>query len=149
MNATPAAAGDSSLGSVDGPPVGSAPSTVFDPSAPVPEEYDVFCEGCGYSLVGLSGDRCPECGRPFSGGELPYARVAWLHRRRIGRWAAYWRTVRHVVRRPKSFAAELCRPVRISATDAKRFRAVTTLVAASSLALVIGLLIDRGTVQWG
>ncbi len=25
-----------------------------------------LCDGCGYNLVGLAGDRCPECGRTIS-----------------------------------------------------------------------------------
>ena len=108
------------------------PSTAFDPAAPVPEEYDVFCHSCGYSLVGLAGDRCPECGTPFNPNELPYARVPWLHRRRIGRIRAYWRTVRQVVLGPQAFSEELCRPVRISAADARRFRHVTIYLAATS-----------------
>ena len=116
----------------DATPATPVPSTVFDPSAPVPEEYDVFCHACGYSLVGLAGDRCPECGKQFNPGELPYARVAWLHRRRIGFWTGYWRTVRHVVFNPRSFAEELCRPVRISADDAKRFRRLTIYFVATS-----------------
>ena len=118
---------------MDNSPSVAVPSTVFDPAAPVPEEFDVFCQGCGYSLVGLSGDRCPECGRPFDPNEMPYARVPWLHRRRIGRWAAYWKTVRQVVGRPREFAAELCRPVRISADDARRFRKVSSMVAATAV----------------
>jgi hypothetical protein len=128
-----------------------APSTDFDPAAPVPEEYDLFCHECGYSLLGLSGDRCPECGRAYDPGELPYARVAWLHRRRIGRWTAYWRTVRHVVFRPTSFATEMCRPVRISADDAKRFRRATVYVAATTplvVALLLGWLFGPGGVRW-
>ena len=124
MNATPAI------------PPAPGPSTAFDPAAPVPEEYDVFCHTCGYSLVGLVGDRCPECGAPFDANELPYARVPWLHRRRIGAFRAYWKTVAQVVRRPRAFAAELCRPVRISADDAKRFRVRTVYLAATSAALV-------------
>jgi hypothetical protein len=116
-----------------------APSTLFDPAAPVAEEFDVFCEGCGYSLLGLAGDRCPECGRPFNPNEQPYARVPWLHRRRIGRWPGYWKTVGQVVRRPREFAAELCRPVRISADDARRFRRVTALVAATSLVAAVAM----------
>ena len=109
-----------------------APSTVFDPAAPVPEEYDLFCHACGYSLLGLAGDRCPECGRGVDTGGLPYARVAWLHRRRLGLWTGYWRTVRHVVFQPRSFAAEMCRPVRISADDAWRFRRLSSHLAAAS-----------------
>jgi hypothetical protein len=118
-------------------PASSAPSTAFDPSVPVPEEYDVFCHRCGYSLVGLAGAKCPECGKPFSPGELPYARVAWLHRRRLGFWRAYARTVRHVVFTPAAFAAELARPVRISADDARRFRRLTTYVAATAVFVLV------------
>ena len=116
------------------PAPAAAPSTAFDPAAPVPTEYDVFCEGCGYSLVGLAGDRCPECGATFNAGELPFARVPWLHRRRIGTFRAYRQTVAQVVCHPGAFAAELCRPVRISADDAKRFRVRTVYVAATSAA---------------
>ena len=126
------------------------PSTVFDPAAPVPEEYDLFCHACGYSLVGLTGDRCPECGKGYNPGELPYARIPWLHRRRIGRWTAYWLTVRHVVFRPTSFATEICRPVRLSADDARRFRRVTVYVAATTplvLALLIAWLIGTGGIR--
>jgi hypothetical protein len=90
--------------------------------------------------VGLGGDRCPECGKPFNPGELPYARVAWLHRRRLGFWLAYARTVRHVVLSPGSFAAELCRPVRISADDARRFRRFTIYLVATC-GLLLALLI--------
>lgn len=115
----------------------NSPSTRFDPSAPVPEEYDLFCHACGYSLVGLTGDRCPECGQAFEPGDLPYARVPWLHRRRIGRWLAYWGTVWQVVLRPRAFAEELCRPVRISADDAKRFRRLTVYVAATSIVIAV------------
>jgi hypothetical protein len=25
----------------------------------------MFCRGCGYALIGLPGNRCPECGREF------------------------------------------------------------------------------------
>ena len=118
------------------PACAAAPSTAFDPAAPVPAEYDVFCERCGYSLVGLVGDRCPECGANFDAGELPFARVPWLHRRRIGTFRAYRQTVAQVLRRPGAFAAELCRPVRISAHDAERFRVRTVYLAATSAVLV-------------
>ncbi len=28
----------------------------------------MFCRGCGYALIGLPGNRCPECGRDFDPG---------------------------------------------------------------------------------
>jgi hypothetical protein len=102
---------------------------VFDSGGEVPSEYDVFCEGCGYSLVGIVTDRCPECGRSYDPAELPFARIPWLHRRRIGRWRAYGATVWMILRHPRRFALELCRPVRISAADARLFRWVTLRLA--------------------
>jgi hypothetical protein len=92
------------------------------PEDPVPDEFDVLCEQCSYSLVGLTCDRCPECGHPFDHTELPLARVPWLYRRRIGYRTAYGRTWRMIVFHPRAFAAELCRPVRISQEDARLFR---------------------------
>jgi hypothetical protein len=118
----------------------SPPRPVFDSGGEVPPEYDVFCEGCGYSLVGIVADRCPECGRTYDPNDLPFARVPWLHRRRIGRWRAYWATVRMILFHPRRFAHELCRPVRISAADARLFRRVTLRIALlSMLATVLGV----------
>jgi hypothetical protein len=107
----------------------------------VPDAYDLFCEGCGYSLIGLAADRCPECGLHYDALALPYARVPWLHRRRIGRWSAYWQTVRQVVFHPRAFATEVCRPVRISADDARRFRRISIHLAALSAVLFGALLV--------
>lgn len=103
--------------------------------------YDVFCEGCGYSLLGLSGSRCPECGKPYDPTELPFARIPWLHRRRLGKVRAYWKTVWMVAFSPRRFAAELCRPVRVSADDARRFRRATINIATAAAAMVSGPLL--------
>ena len=124
-------------------PASAVTTTPFDPSAAVPDAYDVFCEACGYSLVGLTGDRCPECGQAFEPLALPFARVPWLHRRRIGRWRAYWRTVAMVAFTPRRFAAEVCRPVRVSADDARRFRVTTIWIATIAIALL--MLVGQGT----
>ena len=131
-----------------GPSRGLAPPAPqpFDASAPVSDAYDVFCDGCGYSLIGLAADRCPECGLPYDTLALPYARVPWLHRRRVGRWTAYWQTVRQVVFHPRAFATELGRPVRISADDARRFRRISIHLAAISAVLFVVLLISA---LWG
>jgi hypothetical protein len=100
----------------------------FDPAGEVPDEYDLFCEACGYSLAGLTGDRCPECGARFEPSEIPFARIPWLHRRRLGKFNAYLRTVLMVCFLPARFARELCRPVRISGKDARRFRHATMIL---------------------
>lgn len=128
----------------------SAPQRIsaeFDTGQAVPEVYDVFCEGCGYSLLGLSGDRCPECGKPYDPTELPFARIPWLHRRRLGKARAYWKTVWLVAFSPRRFAAELCRPVRISADDARRFRRATINIATAAAAMVSGPVALRRSVR--
>jgi hypothetical protein len=115
------------------------------PEELVPDEFDVLCEQCTYSLVGLTCDRCPECGHPFDHTDLPLARVPWLYRRRIGKWRAYRRTWTMILRHPRDFAAELCRPVRISQEDARRFRRFTIhrvvitamLVAAATIGYIL------------
>ncbi len=114
---------------------------VIDPSRPVPDAFDLQCEGCGYSLVGLSGDRCPECGRVFVPGELPLARVPWLFRGRDGTGRAYLLTVAMILCHPMQFAREMTRPIRLSPRDAKDFRRLTIRMALIAIALAAAALI--------
>jgi len=110
----------------------------ISPDQPVPAEFDLLCDSCGYSLIGLMVERCPECGEPFDATALPLARVPWLYRKRLGRVGAYLQTLRLALLSPRAFAAELCRPVRISAQDAHRFRLLTIHVAAFGVVLGVG-----------
>lgn len=115
----------------------AAVPVTISPEQPVPPEFDLLCEGCDYSLVGLMVDRCPECGRPFDPALLPLARVPWLYRRRLGSLRTYRQTVALVLRRPRVFSRELCRPVRISESDARAFRARTIRIAATAVLIPI------------
>src|SRR5581483_2740977 len=100
------------------------------PDMPLPDEFDLLCEHCGYSLVGLtSSNRCPECGEEFDPAALPLARVPWLFRKRLGTLRAYRQTTWAILTRPGSFAKELCRPVRICISDAKAFRRMSVRIA--------------------
>jgi hypothetical protein len=124
-------------------------SVTIDPSQPVPDQYDLICEGCGYSLVGLMADRCPECGERFDPQALPLARVPWLFRRSLGTFNAYFRTVWMILRTPTAFAREMSRPVRICAADARSFRAATIwLTMLMAFLCGIGIITAVFTALW-
>ena len=106
------------------------------PDQPVPDEFDLLCEGCGYSLIGLMSDRCPECGEPFDASLLPLARVPWLYRRRLGKVWSFIVTCWRILFHPTDFAAEMCRPIRISMQDARLFRRLCIrIVMATAIVL--------------
>lgn len=98
---------------------------------------DQRCDACGYWLRGLTVARCPECGSPFDPHAVPQADIPWLRREELGLSTAYVKTVSMILWRPKQFAAELCRPVRVSADDAYEFRLLTIFIASTSILLVL------------
>jgi len=90
---------------------------------------ELFCPECGYNLHGIEGiTRCPECGLPVDREGFARSQVPWVHRRHVGRFRAYWRTVWLATFQPRRIAAEASR--RVSYCDAQRFRWVTAFVAA-------------------
>jgi hypothetical protein len=106
------------------------------PAELVPDEFDLLCEHCGYSLVGITSDRCPECGDFFYPAKLPPAHIPWHFRRRIGNVHAYLQTFWMVIRHPVKFVNEMCRPVRCSEREAKRFCRATVWLATAGMALI-------------
>jgi hypothetical protein len=114
------------------------------PPATQAADEGLFCPQCGYSLRGLGGGgpdgtasevRCPECGFQVNLQTLHQSIIPWVHRREIGRWRAYWRTVRLVSGRPRLVAGEASKPLRIE--DAVGFRRVTALLAFLPLAALL------------
>ena len=87
--------------------------------------YDLFCQNCGYDLRGLTSERCPECGHSLETVRSTVPQIPWVHRDKLGRFRAYWRTVWLVMFRQSRFCEEMARP--ISYADAQRFRGVTIL----------------------
>jgi len=84
---------------------------------------DLFCQNCGYNLRGLTGDACPECGGSLAGVRSQVSQIPWVHRKQLGWWRAYWKTVFFVMFRQRQFAEEMARPV--SYRDSQSFRWVT------------------------
>src|SRR5215211_4494843 len=97
------------------------------------EVLESFCPECGYSLRGIASDRCPECGHAIDPLSTP-SPIPWLHRRAIGIWRAYWRTVWLVTFNPRLVANDVQRPVNFK--EAQKFRRMTTWIAWIPLALV-------------
>jgi hypothetical protein len=102
------------------------PSDASAASAPDLAE-GLFCPECGYDLRGTTSDRCPECGLAIDRAAMSVSRIPWVHRRRIGRFRAYWRTVRLVTFKPRQLVDEMNRPIRLS--DARRFWLITVFLA--------------------
>jgi hypothetical protein len=114
--------------------------SLFPPSdlGVAPEVDERYCLGCGYNLRGLDGSRdggrCPECGRPIDRFEHQGLRAPWVHRHRIGAFAAYWQTAALVTFRPGEFAARFHWP-RVRFHGSNVFRRWTVCWAASALVL--------------
>jgi len=97
------------------------------PAASSAIAVDLFCPSCVYNLRGLTGSRCPECGESIDDLRDPVSRIPWVHRKQLGWWRAYWKTVHFVMFKQKHFANEMARPV--SYRDAQLFRWVTVVLA--------------------
>src|SRR5437764_14615531 len=96
---------------------------------------DLTCQTCGYNLRGLMGNRCPECGEFFDPKQLAEARIPWLRRAAIGKWRAYWQTVRLAMFHPLRLGEELWDAPRIDAQGAMRFRNIILVQAVVSVAI--------------
>lgn len=99
---------------------------------------DIYCTRCAYNLFGCTSDRCPECGRSLANLRSPESRIPWVHRHRIGRLRAYWRTVWMVTFRTREFLDEYARP--LSLADAHRFHWLTVLHVVAQAVLAAGAL---------
>src|SRR6266513_2117893 len=71
----------------------------------LPLDADLLCGHCSHNLRGVPSDRCPECGTRFDRSRILLPNIPWEQRRYIGRFRAYWRTVRMITFRPARLAA--------------------------------------------
>jgi hypothetical protein len=99
---------------------------------------DLYCPDCGYSLRGLTSERCPECGLRLNFIESAVSLIPWERRRELGRTRAYWQTAWLASFRPKRFCRAAYQPV--SYPCAQKFRWLTVAQAYVALLLVLGTL---------
>lgn len=106
-------------------------------NAAAPLAVGIVCPDCGYDLRGSTSARCPECGFGLDVLRTRETLIPWSHRRDLGWFKAYWKTVWLVLRYPKRFCLEMARPV--SYADSQSFRWVTTGLAY--LPILVGSLL--------
>lgn len=75
-----------------------------------PFALDLYCPNCQYSLRGLSGNRCPECGGEFDLSALSRSRVPWYQRRQVGLVKAWWKTCWMAAFRTRDLAISIHAP---------------------------------------
>ena len=122
---------------------GPAPKP-WDRSDPI--ETDILCPSCSYNLRGLTSDRCPECGLALDAIRSHTSQIPWVHRKKIGWYLAYWKTVWFVMTRRRQMSTETARPV--SYSDAQKFRWLTILHAYLPILAATVLLYIYAPATW-
>lgn len=98
-------------------------------------EMTLHCPRCGYDLRMLTSDRCPECGLPLAQAQLARSNIPWEHRKTIGRFKAFWRTVPLGLFQPRKLAVNVATPVHYD--SAHRFRRACIMIACAGMALAL------------
>jgi hypothetical protein len=92
----------------------------------VPDESDLLCEGCGYTLNGLpTSGNCPECGKPISASLGTHRNLSQVESH--GGLGGFIQTTWAVLWRPKRFFRRLT--TRTQSKPARRFATVHLILA--------------------
>lgn len=96
------------------------------------------CPVCGYDLRGGVSRRCPECGNEITEQLLRAPTLPWAVRRELGTSAAFFKTLRLVLRRPWKLWSEAVREVddRAALAFQRLCMFPTALLAAGSVAFL-------------
>lgn len=105
-----------------------------------------FCPNCHYSLHALHSDRCPECGDIIADIIAGKSRIPWVHRRNIGAYRAFWRTVWQSSFSVNAICADSGGPSAYA--DASRFRWLVVAHAAPPIAIGAALTAQANAPGW-
>lgn len=98
---------------------------------------EIYCPDCGYDLRQIASDRCPECGLVVDRSTLGESVIPWVHRKKIGRVRAFWRTVEMVSLRSEKLVREMNCPARLA--DAVKFRQFVVLHVLLPFGVVLSI----------
>ena len=107
---------------------------------PTAASSSAVCRGCGYQLRDLPAARCPECGLAFDPSLVHRSVVPWEQRASVGKFRAWWLTLRMALIGWKRLRLGLAQPLRLQ--DAIGFHGGTKAACFFSLiAIAIALLV--------
>src|SRR4029079_5197573 len=118
----------------------SAGTVITEP--PTVVEHTLLCPACGYDLRATTAERCSECGLELDREAFQRSSIAWAYRAKMGRFAAFGRTVWQFTSDTKSIRYEHAKPQ--SARDAAVFRRWVGVLVGLCLMVPVILIYQEG-----
>src|SRR5262245_52254238 len=104
--------------------------------APVPLDADLLCGPSSHNLRGVPPVPCPASGVPFDRSRILLPNIPWEQRRYLGRFRAYWATVRLITFRPAKLATAVD-AVTLRAARSFRRWTIALLLVTSTIPLIL------------
>jgi hypothetical protein len=118
----------------------SAGTVITEP--PTVVEHTLLCPACGYDLRATTAERCSECGLELDREAFQRSAIAWAYRAKMGRFAAFGRTVWQFTSDVRPIRYDYAKPQ--SARDAAVFRRWVGVLLALCLMVPVVLVYRLG-----
>jgi hypothetical protein len=109
---------------------------------PALAEHNLLCPACGYDLRAMTAERCSECGLELDREAFQRSLIAWAYRAKMGRFAAFGRTVWQFTSDTKAIRYDNAKPQ--SARDAAVFRRWVGVLVGLCLMVPVILIYREG-----